>query len=68
MKVRQRSNGGDGGQTVVTDSSGLKSFVPSGECEPWANSSWMVIQLSRMRRLRLLANFLCDSKLPLGES
>lgn len=45
---------------MVTDSSGLKSFLPSGECEPLASSSWMVIQLSRMRRLRLLAIFLWD--------
>lgn len=36
--------------TVVTESRGLYIFFPSGDLEPWASSSWMVIQLSRIRR------------------
>lgn len=42
---------------MVTDSRGLYIFFPSGDLEPWASSSWMVIQLSRMRRFRLLVIF-----------
>lgn len=56
--------------TVVTESRGLYIFFPSGDLEPWASSSWMVIQLSRMRRFLLFMIFfwLINRILLLGES
>lgn len=56
--------------TVVTESRGLYIFFPSGDLEPWASSSWIVIQLSRMRRFLLFVIFfwLSSRMLLLGES